>query len=195
MNATQRQSEIADHAMRLFATRGYEATSMRDLAEAVGVRAASLYNHFSSKHEIIFFIAMRSMRELTRLQQDTLAGESNPARQLELAMAAHIHFHATHKEDIQVTLQALKALQQDARSELLAFRRSYVYTWTEILKAGVRNGQFDCPNPKLSAYALIDMGIGVSTWYNPEGPQTLEQIKQYYSQLALRTVSNPLGSG
>lgn len=107
-------------------------------------------------------------------------------------MATHIHFHATRKQDIQVTLQAIKALEQEARAELLAFRRSYVHTWIEILEAGVRTGQFDCPNPKLSAYALIDMGIGISTWYRPDGPQSLEDIKRYYAQLALRTVSQPM---
>lgn len=192
MNATQRQSEIADHAMQLFAQHGYEATSVRDVAEAVGMRASSLYNHFASKHQIMFFIAMRSMRELTRLQQEALSGETNPAAQLERAMATHIHFHATRKQDIQVTLQAIKALEQEARAELLAFRRSYVHTWIEILEAGVRTGQFDCPNPKLSAYALIDMGIGISTWYRPDGPQSLEDIKRYYAQLALRTVSQPM---
>ena len=85
-----RRSEIRHTAKKLFKEKGYAATSMRDLAKEVGIEAASLYNHLSSKEELLHEMCFDIADQFFQAFQSATAAEKTPSKKLKAAVKAHI---------------------------------------------------------------------------------------------------------
>lgn len=188
MSQSDRQAQIVDAALALFAERGYYGTSMADIAAAINLRASSLYNHFSSKHDLLAAIMISCQQELLREHGGCLSGASTAAQQLAASMRCHLRFHALHQREVMVTNREIKNLEDPDRSMLTQLRRDYVSRWVAIIERGVIDGEFSCSQPRLTSYALIDMGMGTAQWYKPTGLSSLDDLAQLYVEIALRTV-------
>lgn len=188
MKTYDRRVEIAEAAMPLFADRGYYGTGMQDIAAAIGIKASSLYNHYSSKHEILAFIMTTAMTDMLNTHARCLAGMHTPTEKLGATVATHMEFHAHRRLETQITNREISHLKDPDRTQLRRMRKDYVNRWIEIITEGMETGEFTCEDPKITAYALIDMGIGVCNWYRPDGQVELEILKVIYKEMALRMV-------
>lgn len=181
----RRRADIEDAALTLFAERGYHGTGMEDIARLVGIRASSLYNHVDSKQELLASIMVRTMQELLA-EFATATAKGWPLSQLRAAMQAHVRYHASHRRDVRIGNREIASLEQPAQDVLRALRRDYARGWQAMIEAGVQAGQLQAPSPQLAAYALLEMGIGVSQWYREDGPLTLDEIALHYADMAQR---------
>ncbi|APT84311.1 TetR/AcrR family transcriptional regulator [Corynebacterium aquilae] len=184
----ERKAQILQAALALFAERGYYGTSMADIAASIDMRASSLYNHYSSKHELLATIMTHSQMDLLAAHGAALAGKATPTQQLAASMDCHLTFHAQRQQEVLVANREVKMLQDPERTMLTQLRRDYVSRWVNILERGNAAGEFTCEKPRLTAYALIDMGIGVAIWYRADGEYSLEEMIAHYQDMALRTV-------
>ncbi|WP_307179100.1 TetR/AcrR family transcriptional regulator [Streptomyces africanus] len=89
--------EIRNAALVLFAERGYAATTMADIGEAVGMRGPSLYKHVGSKQELLTQIMTGTMDDLLRNHRAAVAGCEDVVERLRLAAEAHVRCHARHR--------------------------------------------------------------------------------------------------
>lgn len=188
MKKLTRRTEILAAALEIIAERGYYGTGMQDIAEAIGIRASSLYNHFSSKHEILATIMTTTMSDLLTQHARAIAGTTSPAEKLSATMAIHLQFHAERRLEIRVTNREISTLQDPDRTLLTQLRRDYVNRWIRIIEDGITAGDFSCPDPKIASYALVDMGMGVANWYRPDGPRSLAELQETYCRMALNAV-------
>ncbi|MFV8381549.1 TetR/AcrR family transcriptional regulator [Corynebacterium hindlerae] len=189
----QRREQIITAALQLFDARGYHATGMEHIAEVVGMRASSLYNHCSSKQEILQEIATSAMEEMLRTHARAIAGLTDPIEQLTATVRNHVRFHATQARRVRVTNSQLSNLEEPARSIVLQLRRDYVGRWISIVSEGVDKGVFTAADVKITCWALIDMGIGVAQWFNDEGEYTADELADMYAGFALHQLtSKPL---
>lgn len=186
-----RREQIREAALTLFSERGYYGTGMEDIAAHIGMRASSLYNHMSSKQDLLADIMLTTMQRLLAGFEEATAASAEPAEQLRAAMAAHVRYHATHHRDVRIGNREINSLAQPAQDEVKALRRRYARAWQRLIEQGVAEGRFVTRHPQLAAYALLEMGIGVSQWYRPDGPLSLEEIARDYGDMALRQ----LGAG
>jgi AcrR family transcriptional regulator len=184
---TVRKSQIRQAAVVLFSERGYYGTSMEDIAAHIGMRASSLYNHVRSKQELLAAIMLDTMRELIAAFDSAVATGSH-TDQLRAAMEAHVRYHGRHSDEAHIGNREIASLQQPQRDEVVALRRRYARSWQALIQAGVDDGDFDSLSAQLSAYALLEMGIGVSQWYREDGPLSLDEIAARYGEMALRQV-------
>ncbi|WP_158256094.1 TetR/AcrR family transcriptional regulator [Corynebacterium sp. 13CS0277] len=189
MKTPGRKSDIRAAAIALFAERGYYGTSMADIADAVHIRASSLYNHVQSKHELLAHIMVSCQQDLLREHGAAMSGAHTPAEQLSASMRCHVRFHATHQREVLVTNREINNLEDPDRTMLTQLRRDYVSRWVAILERGRAAGDFAISHPRLTSYALIDMGMGVAQWYKAEGPVPLEELAEHYVRLARRAVA------
>jgi AcrR family transcriptional regulator len=97
------QERLVDAATRLFSERGYHAVGMRELADAVGVRPASLYNHFASKQELLFRIAHGTMTELREGALRAIEGEPDARARVRAWVVWHVTYHAQNRARAKVT--------------------------------------------------------------------------------------------
>jgi AcrR family transcriptional regulator len=182
-----RKGQIRQAAVALFSERGFYGTGMEDIAARVGLRASSLYNHVRSKHELLAAIMIETMRELIE-GFDRATAVGGRAEQLRAAMEAHVQYHGTHRDEAHVGNREIASLQQPERDEVRELRRQYARRWQALIQAGMDEGVFQSLSAQLSAYALLEMGIGVSQWYRPNGQLSLDEIAFHYGEMALRQV-------
>lgn len=179
---------VREAALGLFATRGYQQTTMSDIADALGIRAPSLYNHVSSKQELLHHVMVGTMDALIATHHVAVEGRSDRAAALRAATEAHVRYHAEHRAEAFVGNREINSLDPAGRGELLALRDTYERGFRNIIRAGVRSGEFEVRSVRLASYAILDMGIGVSTWFRPDGAHSAGQVARQYGELALRMV-------
>ena len=188
MANTRRRDQIAQAAMKLFAERGYHGTGMEDIARECGMRASSLYNHVESKQRVLAELCTHWMGRLLEVHDAAVAGVADPAEALAAAMCSHVVFHAHNARAVKVVNNEINSLDAQARAEVTGLRKEYVRRWQRIVAAGIERGEFDVDDLKITVYALIDMGIGVALWFDPEGRYPAEDLAEFYATAALRQV-------
>ena len=106
MKVGSRKEEIVQEASKLFKEMGYSAVSMRDIAQVMGMKAASLYNHIHSKQEILSILVLDLAREFTRGMAEIKASERSPLHKIQAVIELHIDITVQRSE-------ALAALNND----------------------------------------------------------------------------------
>lgn len=186
-----RREEIVAAAARIFATQGYAAVGMRDIAEAVGMRGASLYHHFASKEEILYAVCLSVTRELNEQNLPHLDAPGTPGQRLAAFVRAHLEFLQPRRVEHLVGLHELAALSPVHRAEIDEYRRYYQRRVRDVIDAGMRSGEFAAADPRLAAFAAFGVLNGISTWFHDDGELALEEVVRGYVVLI---VGRMLGS-
>jgi len=177
---------VLARAVALFSTAGFEGTSMRQIASAVGIQPASLYNHYSSKEEILWAIVQRSLDTILTGQERALASEASTVERLRAFVRMHIRFHAEENASARVVNSNLSSLSKRHYALTVKKRAIYEHRFRELLRSGVTEGLFAITNPKITSYAILEMGMGVATWFSDEGELDVDDLLSLYEELALR---------
>jgi AcrR family transcriptional regulator len=173
------------------AERGYHGTSMKDIAAALELSAASLYNHVSAKQEILRDVMCETMTSLIKIVRSAIDGTTDTTEQLRRAAEAHVRFHARHPREVRVGNHEIAALEEPHHGMVTGRRREYSNMFVALITRGVEEGAFQTRSPLLAAYAILQMGIGVSMWYRPGGALSEDDIVFQYGDIALGVVYGP----
>lgn len=185
-----RHAEILAAALELFATIGYRATTMAQIGDRLGIRGPSLYKHVASKQEMLDEIMTGMMRELLRRQQEALALGGSVRERLERIIAVHVQYHAEHRYEAFVGHREIDSLEEPARTRLLEMRRQYESAFRELVHEGRQANVFRTVSDRWASYAILDMGIGVSAWYNPNGSVAPDELAAIYAEFALHMLQS-----
>ena len=175
-------------ATRLIAVHGFEGMNLRMLADDIGVKAGSFYNHIESKESLLHMLLSDTMAELMAGLDAALAGASGPLDALRRFVAFHIEFHAVRRDEVFIGNAELRSLSEAHRREIVALRDSYERRLEAILRAGMAAGALKPGDVRVAGYALIAMLSGVCTWYRPGGRLGVKQLVRQYTRLALGAV-------
>ena len=190
--STERREEVVAAAARIFAERGYAAVGMRDVAEAVGIRGASLYHHFASKEDILYAICLTVTEEPNARNLPLLDAPGTPTTRLAALVRGHLdHLRARRVEHL-VALHELAALTPEHRRVVDEHRRHYQRRVRDVIAAGVTAGELAVADVRLAAFAVCDVLNGVSHWFHPGGELSHEAVADGYVALV---VDGMLGAG
>ena len=182
------RSAIDAAAKRLIARIGYEAMSMRLLAEEVGVQAAAFYRYYPTKQELLFSLMRDHMVRLL----DAWGAEScmveMPADRLAAFIRFHIHYHVERRDDVHIGNMELRSLNPENRAVIVALRARYENGLREILDDGLDARQFAIDDIALMTRAIIAMTTGVNVWFRADDRLTASEIAEKYVQMGLRLV-------
>jgi TetR/AcrR family transcriptional regulator, cholesterol catabolism regulator len=176
------RQEILRTAARLFQQRGYDATSMNDVAAALKLSKGGLYHHFPSKDEILFEI-MRHAMEITEERVLTpVRGIADPEQRLRALIRLHIEVVLSPRDrEITVMLHENHPLPPVLRKRINARKKEYVH-FVEGLIGEVQHARrgHSSVSPRAAAFALLGMINWIYQWYKPEGNlQTHNLIPQF----------------
>jgi AcrR family transcriptional regulator len=183
-----RSEEIRLAALRLFAQRGYLATTMEDIGRAAGIRGPSIYRHYQSKQQLLYEIMTETMTTLIAEQKLAVSSTTNLVARLRRMAEAHARYHARHRLEAFVGNREISNLDEEKRTQVLDQRRRYESGLRAVIDAGIADGSFAVGSARLASYAILDMGIGISTWYNPQGELAESQVVYEYGEFALSLV-------
>lgn len=179
---------IRKAGLRLIFENGYEAMSLRQLAAEVGIQAGSLYNHISTKQELLFDLIQDHINELLRQLDRALAGKEEPVEKLRAFVAFHVTYHMTRKREVFIANSELRSLEPRNYEAIVALRGAYEQRLANILADGAAKGIFAVPDVQVATFAIIALLTGLCTWYRPGGRLTREAIVEAHEKLVLSGV-------
>ena len=179
-------------ATRLIAQHGFEGMNLRMLADDIGVKAGSFYNHIASKEELLYTLLADTMVELMAGLEQALAGSSDPVDALRRFVAFHIEFHAARRDEVFIGNAELGALSAAHRDDIVARRDAYEQRLLAILRAGEKAGRFAPGDLRVAAKALIAMLSGICTWYRADGRLGVKPLVRQYTRMAFGCVGADL---
>jgi len=182
-----RRDDIMAAAQALFSEQGYHATSVRQIADAVGIRVASLYTHIDGKEDLLNEAMIAVARRFRDAASDARDRGGSPSDQLSFLVRAHLEI-----VDVETELARILNLEWrevEVASELRSLRSGYEDILEQILRQGSEAGEFRLTqHPKLAVYFIATALNSVCLWYQADGPLGIDQIAVEYSSLVLNSV-------
>ncbi|WP_375783193.1 TetR/AcrR family transcriptional regulator [Bradyrhizobium sp. Pha-3] len=180
---------IRKAGVRLIFERGYEAMSLRQLAAEVGIQAGSLYNHISTKQDLLFDLVQEHINDLLRELDLALEGKADPVERLRAFVAFHVSYHMTRKREVFIANSELRSLEAKNYEAVVTLRGAYEQRLAQILTEGVSDGVFEVGDIQVATFAIIALLTGLCTWYRPGGRLTRDAIIAAHEKLVLSGVA------
>lgn len=179
---------VLDAALTLFAERGYHGTALSQIAQHLGIRTPSLYNHMRSKQELLETIVAQTLDSVLADFAEAVAGTDDPAGQLREATRVYALRHATHRREALVVNRDTVNLTDPALTTMRERRRDHERAIRAIITHGVESGVFAVGNAGLASFAILEMSVSIARWFREDGRRTADQVADEYAQFALRLV-------
>lgn len=183
-----RRAAILEAAKRLFAERGYHATSVRDIAAAVDLQGGSLYAHIAAKEDLLWELVSRAAERFLSGAAAAEAEEPEPRRRLRRLVEAHVAVMTSDPANAVVFHHEWRALPPERRAAIAAQRRAYEAVFRRAIEDGVRSGIFTAPDPKFATLLVLSLGNWLYQWYRPDGPLTPSEISARFMDLIERAL-------
>lgn len=167
LRRTRLKTDIYEAAAELFREKGYAATSVRELAQKVGLEASSLYNHIQSKEQILQDICLGNASQFINGIESIEQDFSNPIEQLEQIIKLHIDIAAESLSSVTVFNDEWKHLSQPYQEDFLKMRKSYENKVLNIIKNGIEKGFLRDVDPKITLYAFLTSLRWIHYWFKP----------------------------
>jgi AcrR family transcriptional regulator len=179
------RDDMLEQAARLFAEKGYDAASMRDLAEEVAVRPSSLYHHFPAKEQILFEICYAFQRDFNLEVLPELRAERPPEDAVRAGIRSGILYANRQWPQVLVSMRERRSLPAEQQAAINALRRQHRDAMAATIERGCREDVFSVPDAKLAAMAVLDMCTGIAHWFRPRDRRELEQMASRYGDAAV----------
>jgi AcrR family transcriptional regulator len=181
--------------LRLIFEHGYAAMSLRQLAAEVGIQSGSLYNHITTKQELLFDLVREHINELLRQLDRALDGKEQPDEKLRAFVAFHVTYHMTRKREVFIANSELRSLEPKNYDAIVALRGAYEQRLAQILAEGVDEGVFEVEDIQVATFAILALLTGICTWYRPGGRLTREAIISAHEKLVMSGVAPSPAAG
>lgn len=190
MTGHDSRQDILFTAARLFQEKGYDATSMQDVASALDLSKAALYHHFESKDEILFQIMSYGMDIFENQVVAVVKGIADPEERLRSCIRLHIEVVVGGRErEITVILHENHALRPEEMRQINARKKAYIVFLENLIgEVQRRRGGRYAVRPKVGAFALLGMINWMYQWWRPQGEVSGPEMAKEYTALFLQGI-------
>lgn len=168
---------IIQKASAMFREKGFPATSMRDLADEVGIEAASLYNHIQSKSEILQEIIYRTANDCNIHLDSLEVAQLNNIEKIESLIRFHVQMMIHHFDDYTVMINEWIHLSEPYQTNFITQRRIYVQRMENIIQQGIDHKEIKTVLPYIAMLTILSSVRGLEFWHRSEkhvSPQVIE---------------------
>ncbi|MEU0834580.1 TetR/AcrR family transcriptional regulator [Streptomyces sp. NPDC005969] len=188
----ERRREILGTAAEVFAAQGYDATTVRRIADAAGLLAGSLYYHFDSKESMLDEILSSFLRELWGRYDTVLATGLGPRETIEGLVTESFREIDRHRAAVAIFQKESRHLQNQPRFGYLAdAQHRFEKAWLGTLERGVAAGIFRADLDVRLTYRFVRDTVWVAaSWYRPGGQHSPEEIARQYLSMVLEGIAS-----
>lgn len=193
---SERLAQIYLVAATIFCEKGYDATSMSDIAEAVGITKAGIYHYVKSKQDLLFEIMSFGMETLEKDVITPAKGIADAETRLKAIIANHVRLiteGSTPSGHNPVTIinDEVGGLTAAQRRKIINRKRVYLDLLRETLNQLKNEGKLKDVNITVASFSLFGMLLWVSRWYRSNGSITVDQLVEEMSKIALGGILRP----
>ncbi|MDP9429499.1 MAG: TetR/AcrR family transcriptional regulator [Actinomycetota bacterium] len=175
-------------ATTLFAEKGFNGTSIGDLANQLGLTTASLYYHVSGKQELLLRVLEDGMSNFLNRLEEVVQEAVEPREKIRLAVENHLQFVLTNKQEVAVFLRERRFLESPLRESYDARVNRYDHLFTEVIREGMAAGTVPPGDPTLLRLAILGMINWIVEWYDPRGRLSIAEIKAEMTDLIMERI-------
>ena len=194
---------IRKTAIALIAKHGFEAMTLRQLAEQVGIQPGSVYRYFPSKGKLLAQLQIEHLEYLLARWADEIKNLDDSALvRLKAFVDFHIRSHTLRRQEVFVANMELRSLEPDDYKLVVGLRRRYEKVLQSILQDGVAQGLFRIGGSNraqsktatlpteilVTSYAVLAMLTGVGTWFNESGRMAKQDLINFYTQMVFQSL-------
>lgn len=179
-----RKEQIEQVATELFKTKGYSATSMRDIAANVGIEAASIYSHLKSKEQILIKICFRMGKDFLAGIQEVANTNIPIDEKFKAAIISHVNIITGDIAASAVFWNEWRHLSEPLLSDFMDMQREYEQAFRLLIEEGVTKGVFEVPNVSFAVMAILSSLNGIQKWHNYTLPP--EELNEAFASIFLK---------
>lgn len=184
--SVSKEQEIISVAARLFKEKGYRATTLEDIAVAVGMLKGSLYYYIRSKEELLYLVVRDPIRQAYNKLEEIVNAEAPVRTKIAQAIANHMTLFHQHYPHIAVYLHDYHHLMEKLQDNVIETPRHYQRLWAALVQQGIDSGELRQDlDVKVAAYAILGMCNWVYRWYKPNGKLPAEEVATVFTKLVL----------
>lgn len=180
-----KRQQIKDHAARLFRKQGYKATNMRLLADTVGVKAASLYNHISNKEELLQELLMDMAQLFTISMEEVQSSPLDPVQKLERLIADYVRYTVEHTDAISLLTGEWVHLADKPKKEFLKLRDNYEDGFRQIMEECVQNGHFKKIDVDIALFSTLSTLRWLYSWYSKRKKSSQLELEKQVKRILI----------
>ncbi|MCS6894957.1 MAG: TetR/AcrR family transcriptional regulator [Bacteroidia bacterium] len=183
---TSQREKILHEALRLFAHRGYERVSLRQLASAVGLTPPTLYHYFPTKEAVLETLAHQIAERFEQATAHIVESDWTVPYKVEKFCEAHLSVLLRQPEQAAIFLrEAPQFLSESQQRAFMQRQRAYEERFERILREGVEKNLFRDIEPRFMSVSLLAAMNATATWYQPGGPLSPREIAHTLSDTFL----------
>jgi len=185
-----KEQEIITVAARLFKEKGYRATTLEDIAAAVGMLKGRLDYYIQSKEELLYIVVREPVRQIYNKLEEIVNSDAPIKAKIAQALANHMTLFHQHYPHMAVYLHDYHHLMQKLQKDIIETPKHYQRLWAALLQQGIDAGELrNDLDVKVTVYAILGMCNWVYRWYNPLGKLSAEAIAAIFTTLVLDGLS------
>ncbi len=177
---------IFEAAAQLFRDKGYSATSMRDLAQKVNLKASSLYNHIGSKEEILSSICFSNAKRFRDGMQQVEQMPGSPIDKVRMLIRLHVEVATEDLTSVTAFNDEWRHLSEPLLTEFKAMRKDYENRFQRIIESGIQSGAFRALDSFTVLYTLLSSIRWLHDWYRPNRQISPEELYEQMTTLLLK---------
>jgi TetR/AcrR family transcriptional regulator, cholesterol catabolism regulator len=184
-----RFQEIVAAAAETILEKGYSATSIQDIADAVGILKGSLYHYVRSKEDFLYAI-IKDVYDAALVEiAPIIESKDGALERLRAFVDTHVHFGVRHLTAFTIQVREFSRLSQERQDEITKGGDAYLNALRTILRDGQKEGVVDKKlDVRLTSFVILGELNFLTRWYNPQGRMSPERISAIYSGLILSSV-------
>lgn len=188
MKPQDRKSEIINVAAQLFKEKGYSAVTMRDIAQAMNIKAASLYNHIKSKQEILVLIIIKIAEEFTSVIDEIVASDSSTIQKIERVIQLHIDITLRNPDALACLNNDWMHLTDNDLTYFITMREDYEESFRTIIKTGIGNNEIKNLNIEVIIFSTLSTLRTLYLWYGKKKSPNPSVLKSNMVQVLLNGI-------
>lgn len=181
-----KKEQILLSAIKIVNQKGFQNTTMEEVAAELLMTKGSLYYYFKNKEDLLFqchkLVLSRAIEEL----QAHLEEETTYEARLRNMIKTHIDFAIEEKETFNIIIKPSETFSGTKLEPILAIRRKYAGYFYRVIKDGIAAGEFKSDEPKIVSMFLLGSMNWMQQWYNPAGKKSKEEIQEIYANYILK---------
>lgn len=182
----KRAGEIVDAAARVFAERGYHGTSTRDIADALGLRQASVYYYFPSKEAALESVCEHGVQGFVEIAETIVASHASPREKLDRLIAAHLAPIETRRDYVRVFINERRYLPLPSRRRIGKVSRRLEQLFQRVIERGIRDAEFRAGvDARVATLAILGMLNAVINWRSEELERGTAELAADFSRIVI----------